>query len=647
MRSTSVSAVTAALLAASFANAAPATSTTTTYDYIIVGKSLSRIHCQKLANDSPHSCYASLIGGGLGGLTVANRLSASGSKQVLVLEAGTPNLNDPAILIPGYAGGVVGNPTYDWNFETVAQPNADNRQIAWNRGKGLGGSTGINFMAYGSWELTFCALLVALAALGNTGWDWDSLFSYMKKAEDFTAPYAPYAAQNNLTYVAANHGTSGPIKTSLTSFVSPAQYPWEDAFIKNGFPVNKDADGGANTGVWYSFNNIDNSTKTRSYAANAYYQPVASRSNLHVVTSAWASKILTTTSKGSVQATGVQYYVNGTQSTATLKSGGEVISSAGAINSPKLLELSGIGNSTILKSLGIPVVLDLPYVGENMIDQVFTGVSYELKNSSIITFDSLRDTTFAAQALAHQATKTGVLTLGVSAFALAPLQWITNQAASMIASQIIAVAKASVPTRIKALWGVQLAQLALPSKFGLIEIVGFPGFFTSKSAPATGKKYLTFTADLQLPFSRGNIHITSTDYTVQPAINPNYFSQNFDLVALRETVKFIRKIASTGGFVNVLGAEADPGADVNTDAEIEDYITGFAGTEYHTVGSCAMLPQSLGGVVSPELIVYGTSNIRVVDMSVLPLQITAHPSSFLYGVCVYDSVVELHGHFTD
>jgi len=571
-----------------------------------------------------------IVGGGPAGLTVANRLSASGTKNVLVLEAGLPHLNDPAILIPGYLGGTVGNPSYDWNFATVPQPLANNRAVPWNRGKTLGGSTAINFMAYGrpaSGELD------ALAALGNPGWNWNSLFKYMKKAETFIPPYAPYAAENNLTYVLANHGSSGPVHTNLPTFISGAQLPWTDSLSRLGFPILKDASGGVDVGAWYSVANIDNRTQTRSYGANAYYQPVASRPNLNVITSAWASKIISTTTSAGVKATGVEYWIDGTVYTASLTGTGEVIVSAGAINSPKLLELSGIGNSTILSALGIPVKVNLPSVGENVVDQPFTGLSYELKNSSIVTLDNLRDPTFAAQALAeYQATKTGILTIGVTAFALSPLQWITNKAKALIAQQVLKVAQANVSTGVKALWAVQLAQLAQPKKFGLVEFVGFPGFFTAKSAPAARKKYLTITVDLQLPFSRGSIHISSTNYTVQPTINPNYFVENFDLEVLTESVKFARKLATTGGFADVLGPEADPGAAVQTDAQIKDYIKGFAGTEYHTIGSCAMLPKALGGVVSPKLVVYGTTNIRVVDLSIMPVQISAHPESLVWGI---------------
>lgn len=160
------------------------------------------------------------------------------------------------------------------------------------------------------------------------------------------------------------------------------------------------------------------------------------------------------------------------------------------------------------------------------------------------------------------------MTIGVTAFALLPLQNITSKANSLIAAQAAKIVASNATAGTKALQAVQIAQLSSPKKFGLIEFVGFPGFFTSKSAPAAGKKYLTFTVDLQFPFSRGNIHISSTNYTVQPTINPNYFTEDFDVQVILESIKFARTLAKTAGFAQVLGEEADPGPAVVTDADI-------------------------------------------------------------------------------
>ncbi|KAF7977296.1 hypothetical protein HWV62_4267 [Athelia sp. TMB] len=507
-----------------------------------------------------------IIGAGPAGLTLANRLSASGSKNVLVLEAGLPHLNDPSILIPGFLGSTVGNASYDWLFTTVPQTLANNRSIVWSRGKTIGGSTALNFMA---WGRPASGEIDAVEALGNPGWSWSNLFKYIKKAETFQTPDPVYAAAYNLTYVASNHGYSGPVHNSFPAFTSSAQLPWTDALGTIGVPTIVDADGGADVGAWYTLANIDNTTKTRSYAATSYYAPAAGRGNLKLITGAMASRIVTT-SGSTVKATAVEYYIESTKYTAPLSPTGEVIVSAGTINSPKVLELSGIGDPAILTPLGIPVAVNLPSVGNGVVDQLFTGISYELKNSSIVTLDDLRDPTFLASALAeYEANKTGIMTIGVSAFALAPLQTLTANASTMIAAQALKVKNSNASLATKALWAVQLAQLAQPKKFGLVEFVAFPGFFTTASAPAAGKKYLTFTVDYQFPFSRGSIHISSANYTVQPTINPNYLLEDFDLEVLVAGIKFGRKLATTAGFASVLGPEADPGPAYQTDDQIK------------------------------------------------------------------------------
>jgi len=287
----------------------------------------------------------------------------------------------------------------------------------------------------------------------------------------------------------------------------------------------------------------------------------------------------------------------------------------------------------VLKPLGIPVKVNLPSVGEGIVDQYYSGVSYELKNQSIVTLDSRGDPEFLAAALAeYEAKKTGLLTIGVSAFALAPLQFLTSDADKLIAAQAERIKNSNVSDNVKALWDIQVNQLQNPHKYGLIELVAFPGFLTWKSTPPEGKKHITFVVGLQIPFSRGSIHISSTNYTIQPAINPNYLAEDFDLEAVVAALKFSRKIAQTGAFAEIVAAEVDPGADVQTDDQLKDYIKGFAQTFLHTIGSCSMLPRNKGGVVSPELKVYGTSNIRVVDLSILPFQISAHPQLTVYGI---------------
>ncbi|KAJ7436903.1 GMC oxidoreductase [Mycena galericulata] len=565
-----------------------------------------------------------------GGLTIANRLTEDHHKQVLVLEAGEAHLDDPLVDIPGFLGSTVGNASYDWLFSTAPQVHANNNTFIWNRGKMLGGSTGINFMAF---TRPAENEIDAIGALGNPGWTGENLFKYMRKAETFTHPDPVYAAVNNLTFIPAAHGTRGPLHNSFSKFISDAQKPWLSAFQSLGVQKIEDALAGEDVGAWMAPATIDGVSITRSYAASAYYVPVSDRANLVVVTGAEATRIVSTNDNGLLRATAVEFSLGSQCHSISVKPGAEVILSAGTIKTPQLLELSGIGNPQILDGLGIDTKVDLPGVGEGIIDQFFFGVSFELKNDSIVTLDDLRDPTFLAEALAeYAANKTGIMTIGVTEFALVPLQTILGdtQATSLIDAQAVNIATGNYSATQKEKWDVIIQGLREPTRRGYIELVAFPGFFTTASlhirVPQAGKKYVTFTGALHFPFSTGSIHAASSDPTVQPTINPHYFEQDFDLTAMVGVLKFLRKLG------NLFASEIDPGLSVQTDEEIMDYIKNHGSPEYHTVGSAAMLPREKGGVVSPELKVYGTSNIRIVDYSILPLQISAHPMSTLYGI---------------
>ncbi|CAK5267131.1 unnamed protein product [Mycena citricolor] len=579
-----------------------------------------------------------IVGAGPAGLTLANRLTelpTGANLSVLVLEAGENRLGDPLIDIPGFLGSTVGNASYDWLFTTVPQANANGNVFSFDRGKVLGGSTAINFMAWGRPGENE---IDAIEALGNPGWNGTELFAYMRKAETFTAPDPGYAAVNNLTFIPSAHGLTGPVHNSFSRFISDAQKPWLSACQEMGLAHVQDALAGNDVGAWMAPAAIDGTTITRSYAASAYYVPASNRSNLALLTGAEATRILLkkkVNKNGLVVAKGVEF-VSGSQTyRAKLKSGGEVISSAGTVKTPQLLELSGIGNPQILNKFGVESRVDLAGVGDGIIDQVFVGLSFELKNDSIVTLDDLRNSTFQAAALAeYESNRTGIMTVGVTGFALAPLQTIvgSSNATAMINAQADKIQTGNYTAAQKEKLNSIVDGLREPTQRGLIEFVAFPGFFTSASAPQPGKKYLTLTVNLHFPFSTGSIHIASSNASVQPAIDPGYFKDDFDLQVLVEAFKYVRKLAATAEFSDLFAREVDPGVAVQTDDQIRNYIKNHGGPEYHTVGSSAMMPRNKGGVVSPDLKVYGTKNIRVVDFSVLPLQISAHPMSTLYGV---------------
>ncbi|KAJ7913769.1 GMC oxidoreductase [Mycena leptocephala] len=486
-----------------------------------------------------------IVGDGLAGLTLANRLTEDSHKQVLVLEAGEAHLNDALVDIPGFLGATLGNASYDWLFTTVPQAHANNNSFAWSRGKMLGGSTGISFMAF---TRSAENEIDAIGALGNPGWMGENLLKYMRKAE------TPLARQ-----LLALH---------LRRAKAMAHCPRDPRVHKI-----EDRSRARRRGLYGAFH-IDGVSVTRSYAAQHTMSP-------------------SQTAQISLSLLGRK-----------------------TIKTPRFLSSAGSGTHRF----------STPSVSMS---------SFELKNDSIVTLDDLRDPAFLAGALGeYEANKTGIMTLGVTAFALVPLHTIIGEARaeSLIDAQARKIAAGNFSDTQKQKWDVIIQGLREPMKRGYIELAAFTGFFTTASTPVEGKKYMTLTGHLRFPFSTGSIHAVSADPTTQPAIDPHYFEQDIDLEVMVDVLKYLRKLGSTGGFKNLFASETDPGALVQTDEEIMQYIKNHGGTEYHAVGSAAMLPQEKGGVVSPELKVYGTSNIRVVDHSILPIQTSAHPMSALYGI---------------
>jgi choline dehydrogenase-like flavoprotein len=310
---------------------------------------------------------SSIVGGGTAGLTVATRLSEDPSVSVLVLEAGNDTSSDLNVLAPGLSPIMYGNPAYDWDYKTVPQPHAADRVFAHIRGKQLGGSSAMNFMF---WTHPSQGDIDNWGALGNPGWSWRELAPYFAKSERYVAPSAQTAADLRAGYVEpAAHGTSGPITSTFPDSYGPLTEAWPRTYENLGLGVKGDPRKGLALGGYTNLVNIDTATHTRSYAANAYYLPVASRQNLKVLTAAHTHKILFTVRGKDRVASGVEYAKDG--QTVTVSARKEVVLAAGSIASPQILELSGIGGKKLLNKLGVPVVVDNANVGENLQDHLY------------------------------------------------------------------------------------------------------------------------------------------------------------------------------------------------------------------------------------------------------------------------------------
>ncbi|KAH9886305.1 GMC oxidoreductase [Cubamyces lactineus] len=564
------------------------------------------------------------------GLALAARLSEDPSVSVAVLEAGKAHFNDELVLgVQGWMRQFM-NPEYDWRFFTLPQVHANGKPTLWSRGKGLGGSSGMNFLM---WTRPQRQDIDAIEALGNSGWNWERFYEYSKKTERFVSPQK--ATVEDL-YSKDAVGTNGPLPISFARTVSNAEQPFRKSLEELGVNISNDALSGDTLGAWKPVSIIDPATDTRSYSTTGYLLPALDRPNLRVLTEAYVTRIITeTTDDGTVVARALEFEHGG--KTHSVCVGKEAILSAGAIKSPQILELSGIGDRALLERLEIPVKLDLPAVGTNVQEHgCHNATAYLMQDGkNIITSDLLRDPDFRAKLVESSPDYAEPLGLAFTGLNFLPIQKLTSPArATEIISNIetrVARGRAdgSIPPGLQAQYEQQMAMLKDPAVPD-VEIMVTP--FSFKPGEPAKKPIVAILSAVCRPFSRGTIHAASTDPKEPPAIDPQYFAESADLDILVEAWKFARKVAHTGAFKELMVAEVSPGPGVQTDEQIREHVKNNFVTVWHTCGSLSMLPKDKGGVVDPKLKVYGTQNIRVVDLSILPLQLTTHTQSVVYAI---------------
>ncbi|TKA82743.1 hypothetical protein B0A55_01081 [Friedmanniomyces simplex] len=545
-----------------------------------------------------------VVGGGTAGNAVAARLSQYlPNSSVLVIEAGPYAPDEDKINIPGLKGTTLGT-KYDWNFTSIPQPQLYNRTITQDRGKVLGGSSALNLLI---WDRGSKPEYDAWGEVGNPGWNWKSMDAAMSKAENFTNPGPPIYTGH------AGYGIAGPINAVVNKFIPVQQDTWIPTLENLGVPLNSEWLDGENVGVAYHSSSIDPTHYNRSYSA-VEYLPRAGP-NLEVWTNTEVAKVNLEEQDGSYVATGVTLMDGSTVSARK-----EVIVSGGTIKNPQLLELSGVGNSSILSAAGVAQKINLPGVGENLQDHPRIQASYQLK-SNYTSFDKLKhDPAYAAEQLALY--EAGNLTeYGYAASAYSYQSWssIVSNDSSLVeaAKSVVASTENNVVDKKKLEF---LTNAKFTKTIAQSELVLSDGYTGSKGYPAINT-------------SLGYVHIKSDDASEHPAYNPAFASNEYDLQGLITIAKYIRKVAQTAPFSETWTSEYEPGLDVvQTEEEWQTYVLNNTQPFYHPVGTCAMLPREDGGVVDPSLMVYDTTNLRVVDASIIPILVSAHPQTGIYGV---------------
>ncbi|KAI7968486.1 hypothetical protein EIK77_006505 [Talaromyces pinophilus] len=444
-------------------------------------------------------------------------------------------------------------------------------------------------------------------ALGNEGWGYDSLAPYFRKFATVHAP--PQAAKDvvGLTYHNESLVGDGPVQVSFSEGYGPTNSAWMETFAKFGLEMTADMRSGNALGAFQQPGSIDPATKTRSYAATAHYTPaIASRPNLTILTGTIAKKILFDTTGLEPVATGIlAQSKDGPKKTLNAR---EVILSAGALMSPQILELSGVGSRSLLEKHGIPVVIENPNVGEHLQDHAITCQSFEVNPDIAVAYAPLTD----ASGISSAETKKAVFAAH-------------DQHTQTLDGQIIRslLEKEDGPTAQYLLFpGQANTYLAEPSSM------------MDYLAPSQPGNFITIMSLLNHPFSRGSVHINSPDVNQLPTWDPNFNSNPLDLEISALHAMFVEKFANTPPFSNLLkpdGARIPKGKADSVEAA-KEIVRQTQVSDFHPCGSCTMRPKDKGGVVDTGLRVHGAKGLRVVDASIFPFVPLGNIQSVVYAV---------------
>ncbi|KAJ7132168.1 hypothetical protein C8R44DRAFT_871156 [Mycena epipterygia] len=565
---------------------------------------------------SGHTFDYVVAGAGLSGIVVGTKLSAQGY-SVLLIEAGKDLQNNSAIYNAELRGNLNNDPATDCNWHyTASDQNGTALPIKIDSGKCIGGSSSINGMV---WYRPTSAELDALEDLGNPGWNSQTMFPYMKAIEHNIPPSAAQRA-DGADIVPAYHGFDGAVNVS---FPVPMRIPAAQVIYKAaillvfGIPDSPDLSDrtgniSASTSWTIWWDPVAQITRRASAAYSLLYPKSKQQDTLTILTENTVGKVIF---DKKMRATGLQFGPAAGGALYTVNAKYEVLLAAGSLATPPILERSGVGSKSILASVGIKQLVDLPGVGLNLQDQPGTGLSalVQTVNASNDLLIDNRNIFAPVISLLDIDQLFGNKSAALSA-------QLQNQIAVRAKAAVAAGTEANIDGATQLFTTV--TNLITKSKMPITELISesYPAVMTSAFWPL-------------VPLSRGYIHINSSDPFAAPRITPRFLSDDFDVKIAVEISKKARSLYQTDPFAPIISELVVDAVAANaTDAE---WAAWYASTAYgasHWMGSSAMRPRASGGVVSPTLEVYGTTALRVVDASIMPFQVTSHSMSLVYAI---------------